>query len=153
MEDILTEQFGRIEYNPSQVIDFPEGLPAFEQERRFVPLEQSCTAPLVFLQSLSRPDLVFITLPVQLVDASFQLSVCTEDLQALGLPDDRQPSLGADVAGLAILTVADGSAPTANLMAPILINVRTNRAVQAIQTGGGYSHVHPLPTPAGEGKC
>jgi len=151
--EFLTEQFGKIEYDPSQVIHFPAGLPAFEQERRFVPIERPATAPFVFLQSLSLPELVFITLPALLVDAAYQLNVCAEDIQALGLPGDRQPALGADVVCLVVVTVAEADAPTANLMAPILINVRTRQALQAIQTETAYSHVHPLPAPPKERKC
>lgn len=158
MEEFLTQQFGKIEFDPVQVIEFPEGLPAFEQERRFVPIERPATAPFIFLQSLTCADLIFITLPVHLVDAAYELSICAEDLQALALPVDRQPKLGVDVIGLAVITVAEGSAATANLMAPILITIRTQRALQAIQTTTAYSHVHPLPVPAGpvpaaEEKC
>lgn len=157
-EQFVTQQFGKIEFDPAQVIEFPEGLPAFEQERRFVSIERPATAPFIFLQSLSSAELVFITLPIHLVDPSYELNVCAEDLQALALPDDRQPKLGADVIALVVITVAEDSAPTANLMAPILINVRTQRALQAIQTVATNSHVHPLPvpdgpTPAAEGKC
>ena len=67
-------------------------------------------------------------------------SYYAEDLQALALPVDRQPKLGVDVIGLAVITVAEGSAATANLMAPILITIRTQRALQAIQTTTAYSH-------------
>ncbi len=153
MAEFLTEHFGKIEYDSSQVIHFPAGLPAFEQERRFVSIERPATAPVVFLQSLSRTELMFITLPVLVVDATYQLKVSPEDLQALELPDDRQPELGADVACLAVITVAESSPATANLMAPIVINLRTRCALQAIQAGTAYSHAHPLPATAEERKC
>ena len=140
-----TLHFGAIQFIPDQVITFPDGLPAFEQERQFLPIEQPSSAPLIFLQSLSRPDLVFITLPAALVDPAYRLMAAAEDLELLGLPPDRQPDIGEDVLCLAILTVAEGKTPTANLMAPILVNRKTRLALQAIQVDSAYSHQHVLP--------
>ena len=105
-----TLHFGAIQFIPDQVITFPDGLPAFEQERQFLPIEQPSSAPLIFLQSLSRPDLVFITLPAGLVDPAYRLMAAAEDLELLGLPPDRQPDIREDVLCLAILTVAEGKA-------------------------------------------
>jgi len=59
--------------------------------------------------------------------------------------------IGSDVLCLAIITTGDGQPPTANLLAPIVMNLRTNVAVQAIQTETGYSHQQLLPTEDAEG--
>ena len=49
---------------------FPEGLPGFERERRFLPLEMPDQHPLVFLQSAATPALCFVTLPVLAVSVT-----------------------------------------------------------------------------------
>jgi|YNPBryBLVA2012_1023415.scaffolds.fasta_scaffold00286_11 flagellar assembly factor FliW len=140
-----TRHFGTIEYDPEAVFQFPAGLPGFEDQRRFLPLQQPNVEPIVFLQSLDRPDLCFITLPVQTIEPGYRLSISAEDLRLLGLPEDRQPEMGKQVLCLAIVAVAEGRPPTANLLAPVVLNLENRRAVQAILSDSPYSHRHPLP--------
>src|SRR5579871_1847580 len=52
MPSIETKHFGAISYNPDVVVEFPKGLPGFENRRRFVALNFNDTQPLIFLQSL-----------------------------------------------------------------------------------------------------
>jgi flagellar assembly factor FliW len=148
---LITEHFGAIEYWPDQVIRFPEGLPAFEEEREFLLIEQPATLPVVFLQSLRRPELAFITLPAALVEPSFRLAAAPEDLEALGLEGEAEP--GASLLCLAIVTIPENGPPTANLMAPVAINLKARLGRQVIQTAGPYSYQHPLAPPAGEAPC
>ena len=58
-----TRYFGPVDYDEQSVMLFPEGIPAFEQEQRFLALRQPINEPLVFLQSLANPNLCFATLP------------------------------------------------------------------------------------------
>ncbi len=144
MPSIETRNFGRLEYEQNAVLEFPAGLPGFEQERVFVAIEQPDTKPLVFLQSLTQPDLCFLALPVLAVDAQYRLSIAAEDLRLLELPEESQPVIGSEVICLAILSLAEGRPPTVNLLAPLVVNLKTRRAVQAIQVDTEYSHQHPL---------
>ena len=153
MPRFVTKHFGIVEYQPETVIEFPAGLPGFEQETRFLALEQPGTKPLAFLQSLNRPELCFITLPVNAIDPDYRLAVSADDLRLLELPEDRQPRIGTDVLCLAIISVAENQSPTANLLAPLVVNLRTRRAVQAIAPDSGYSHQHPLSGSHQEDSC
>jgi len=142
---MTTSRFGELEYDPDQEIHFPEGLPAFESETRFVPVEIPGTAPVVFLQSLNRPDLTFVTLPALSVAPDYSLAMIPEDLEILGLPPERQPGLGKEVLCLAIVTIGGQQPPSVNLMAPVVIHIGTRRAVQAIQPESPWSHQHQVP--------
>ena len=42
---------------------------------------------------------------------------------------------------------------TANLIAPLVINLRTRQAVQAIVCEGDYSHQHVFPASSPEAVC
>jgi flagellar assembly factor FliW len=86
------------------------------------------------------------------VDPDYRLSVASEDLVSLELAPDRQPQLATEVAVLVLLSLRDGVPPTANLMAPIVVNLQTRRALQAIRQDALYSHQHPVP-PVGESAC
>ena len=144
MPSTETKYFGTMAYREESVFEFPWGLPAFEHEKHFVPIESPKHAPLVFLQSLADPGLCFLAFPILVVDRDYQLGISQEDLAGLGLNMDRQPELGADVLVLALLSLHDGFSATANLMAPIVINLSTRRALQAIRCDSLYSYEHSL---------
>jgi len=140
-----TKYFGPISYEPDSVIECPAGLPGFEQERRFIIIEQAINKPLIFFQSLSRPDLCFVTLPLASVAPDYQLRLSGEDLQTLGLPPEWRQEAQAEILALVVISLAEGRPPTANLLSPIVIHWASRRAVQSIQIDCQYSHQEPLP--------
>jgi flagellar assembly factor FliW len=145
MAQVETEYFGIISYREDSVFDFPAGLPSFVNEKRFVPIESPQHSPLLFLQSMARPSLCFLALPIQVVDRDYRLAVSREDLVTLDLAPDCQPELASQVAVLVLLSIHDGLLATANLMAPIVVNLKTRRALQAIRQDSLYSHQHLIP--------
>lgn len=151
MAQLETEYFGTMSYREESVFDFPAGLPAFTNEKRFVPIELAQHSPLIFLQSLAQPALCFLAFPILVLDRDYRLAVAREDLVTLELAPDRQPELSTEVAVLALLSIQDGIPATANLMAPIVINLKTRRALQAIRQDAVYSHQHLVqPRAAGQ---
>lgn len=153
MPQLATKHFATITYQGDTVLEFPAGLPGFERERFFVPIDHPTSHPIVFLQSLSSPELCFITLPVLVVAPDYRLAIAAEDLRLLGLDETRQPAIGSEVLCLAVVSVAEREQPTANLLAPVVVNLKTRRAVQAIQEGSPYAHRHPLGAPQPEAAC
>jgi flagellar assembly factor FliW len=144
MAEIVTQHFGSLAYDENAVLDFPAGLPGFENQTRFALLQPASSAPVVFLQSLSVPSLCFLAAPVDSIDAGYELSVTSEDLRLLGLNEERPPRLGVEILCLVILTAPENGSLTANLLAPVVIEIRTGRAIQAVRVDSRYSHQHPL---------
>ena len=142
-----TQNFGPLPYEEETALDFPRGLPGFENCRRFLALSLPNSEPLVFLQSLEESGLCFITAPVAAVAPGYRLAVSPEDLDLIGLSPAAQPRIGQDVLCLAVLTIRE-EGPTANLLAPVVVNLANRRAVQAVSAEAGYSHQHVL-LPAG----
>ena len=138
-----TKHFGKVAFEPESEIEFPAGLPGFDVRKRFVAVRFVESDPLIYLQSLEDPGLCFITMPVHAVDPRYRLKVSVDDLQLLGLPGTRQPRIGEDVLALTVVSIRE-TGPTANLLAPVVVNLRTRRAVQAIAQEAGYSHQHAL---------
>lgn len=143
MPSCNTTHFGSLEYDFSATIDFAEGLPGFEYERRFVIVQQPGHHPLVFLQSLQSPELCFPALPVRVVEPGYSPQVSTADLEMLGFVS--QPALGEDSVVLALIALHEED-PTANLLAPVVINLNTRAAAQCVDREMRYSHRHPLTT-------
>ncbi len=149
MPETATKYFGSIEYQPEAPIRFPSGLPGFEQELDFLVLEPPGSAPMVFLQSLRRPSLCFLALPMEVVAPDYRLATTKEDLESLGLAPDRRPGTGEDICCLTIIVVTENGQVSANLLAPIVINPARRLGLQAIRSDSVYSHRHPV----GEGVC
>ena len=145
MPQCQTKYHGEMNYDERAALHFPRGVFGFETETRFLTIEQPALRPLVFLQSLSNPELCFISLPVFVVDPDYCLSLQPDDLAAVGLPPDRQPMIGPDVLCLAIVCIQPGGPTTANLMAPVVVNRKNSSAIQALTLIQQYTHQTPLP--------
>ncbi|MGA1997878.1 MAG: flagellar assembly protein FliW [Bryobacteraceae bacterium] len=141
---LSTTRFGALSVDETQFMEFPEGLPGFEDCRRFVPFEHAECAGLIFLQSMDRPDLCFLTLPVRSLRPDYCPLLTPEDCELLGLPAGRTPQIGTEVAAMALLSLREGQPPTANLLSPIVVRVATGRAVQAIRPDNRYGCREPL---------
>lgn len=141
MPQCETKYFGQIEYLPQAVVEFRKGLFGFEQERQFLLIDRQDLKPLIFLQSLATPGLCFLSLPIRVISPDYQLEMTAEDRDRLALK--RKPEIGRDVACLAIVNLRE-SGTVVNLLAPLVIDLETQHAIQAIVSGQGYSHEHPF---------
>jgi flagellar assembly factor FliW len=134
-------------------LEFPLGLPAFETLRHFRLNRSSKYAELLFLESKENPEVSLPLVPMQLLDPDYQLAMSEEDRAALGLADTLlgladtlvdTEVLSAQILCLAIVTAYEDSPPTANLLAPVVVNLANGRAVQSVRSDALYSHKHPL---------
>jgi flagellar assembly factor FliW len=139
---LKTKNFGDITFEPDAALRFPRGLPGFDDLRLFLPLQFADTAPLLFLQSVETPELCFVTLPILAVDPGYRLQVETEDRQLIGL-GQGELRIGEDLLCLAVISLREDG-PTANLLAPVVVNLQNRLSVQAVAAQSGYSHQQPL---------
>jgi flagellar assembly factor FliW len=146
MPAIATKHFGRLSYEVDSELEFPLGLPGFDDRKRFVAVHIVENDPLIYLQSLEDPALCFITMPILAVDPQYRLKVSEEDLEQLGLSSTRQPRIGDDVLCLSVLSLRE-TGPTANLLAPVVVNLRNRKAVQAVAPESHYPHQFALMPP------
>ena len=142
MPQAHTEQFGELDYTEASTLTFPRGLPGFEECHHFVLLDEPALAPLVHMQSLEIAELCFLAMPVRSVDAAYEIALSPEDREAADLDEAAEP--GRATLDLALLSVATDGRLTANLLAPVVINLTTRTAVQAVRADAKYSHQHVL---------
>ena len=136
---IDTKYFGRMEIKDEQVISFPGGIPAFEHIREFalIPLPGS---DLYFcLQSTKEPDTAFLLVKPWDFFPEYDIVLPDEDLKELSIHSREQTNL------YNILTLGGNTGEvTANLLAPIVINVKTCLGKQVILPGEAYGTKHTL---------
>lgn len=147
-----TRFHGAIQFEPAQVLHVPGGLIGFPSEKEFLLLELPSMRPVAFVQSIRTPDLCFIALPAQVVEPEYRLSLQDCDIEALGYSLQKPPVMGKDLLCLALLTLRDKQQTTANLLAPLLIDIARHRGMQAI-VNGPYSHQHVITARELAGTC
>jgi flagellar assembly factor FliW len=127
-----------IEINESDILHFEHGLPGFEEEKQFVLLPMEGT-PFSTLQSVFKKDLAFFTTNPFLFFKKYDFE----------LPESVQEQLKikkeSDILVQVILTIQETlDNSTANLQAPVVINVKENLAKQVVLTDKKYRTRHAL---------
>jgi flagellar assembly factor FliW len=141
--EVHSSRFGTFAVPADRVLWLAEGLIGFPDYHRFVIVEHTRPGPLRWLLCLDEPELAFAVVE----PAEFFPEYRVDARACLGL------SAAEDVALFAIVTVprACPAGMSANLMAPVVVNVRTREARQVILDDGSYTTRHPLlphPPPA-----
>jgi len=124
---IQTTRFGRVEIGTGDVIDFAEGILGFAGLRKFVLLDDPGDDIFAWLQSCEAPEVAFPVLEPLLFAPQYRVSLTKTDLDSLGLSKDKKPMI------FNIITIPeDPKLMTANMKAPIVINVENRNARQCV---------------------
>lgn len=133
-----TRLFGHIEIDESQVITFMSGLPGFEDLNRFVLIVLEKTRPFFWLQALDRD----IALPlISPFDIEQNYAPVIDDSCLADLELAREEDLL--VFAVAVIP-AEVQQMTANLAAPILVNIANNRGCQVLTEDDRYKIRQPI---------
>jgi flagellar assembly factor FliW len=136
---IETKYHGEKEIQETDIITFIHGLPAFENEKKFVLIAFPENTIFYALQSISTPELSFVVTDPFSFFLDYDVKIDEASIEALAIEKEE------DVTLLNILTVHEPfENTTANLQAPIIINEKTRTARQLILTGTPYETRHTL---------
>ena len=136
MMTIKSSRFGELQVPVDSPITFPAGLIGFPAMTRFVMLEHK--PPFSWLQSLDDPSLAFVIVDGMQFGETYQVKIPYGD-PLIELKE------GDEYAILVIVTVrSDPTLTTANLKAPLFVNVRNRKGVQIIFDDQRYSTRFPL---------
>jgi flagellar assembly factor FliW len=124
-----TAHFGVIDVDEADFIVFPEGIPGFEDNKKFTLIGYGDNkTPFFWLQSIDDPRLCFVVTDPFMVYDNYGVDVEDEDVQLLGITDPNT------VLTLAIVVIPDNPKEIrVNLKAPLLINVEKKLGKQVIQ--------------------
>ncbi|MBQ3764064.1 MAG: flagellar assembly protein FliW [Synergistaceae bacterium] len=134
---IETSRFGTVSYSEEEILFFPRGIPAFESKHEWI-LAGTDDSAVKWLQSLDDGELALPVTSPDAVQPDYNARIPEDELKLI---DTVNPS---ELALLIVVSIPD-SAPwnmTANLRAPILINLKTHKAVQVIALNEDYPIRH-----------
>lgn len=146
---LSTKYFGEIDFEREDVLSFPKGLFAFEEEKEFLLLPFSGSdGTLLCLQSLTTPQLAFVVMNPFTMDPAYTPVLQPEELSDMGVEESTELCYY-------VLCVVKNpvSTSTVNMKCPVVINDQTRTGTQVILEGGEYGMRHLLSEfQAGEGS-
>lgn len=124
---INTTRFGPIEISTEDILNFAEGLLGFNDLEKFVLLDDPNDEIFAWLQSCDEPSIAFPVLEPELFEDNFSLSLTKSDLQSLKADSEK------NLRSFCIITVPEDPARmTANLKAPVVVNLENRHARQCV---------------------
>lgn len=132
---IDSPRLGLLEVDSGKIIEFPRGIPGFEHCKRFALFHEEGSEPVVYtLQSLDDPEVALpITDPAQL-GFRYELTLEDDDVRALRLGSREDAAVAVVLRRNDDVQMRRAGDPrlSANLTAPLVINMRERRGVQQI---------------------
>jgi flagellar assembly factor FliW len=138
MKKIMT-RFGEVEYDPSNVISFPEGLIGLDQLHNFIVMPNKKEGPLFWIQSVDEPDFAFVVTDPTNFFFDYQVKADEGERKKLGIGAEDEYFV------LTIVSISPEKEITLNLAGPILYSPKTNRAFQGILEDSRFDTKTPLP--------
>ena len=124
---VNTTRFGPIEISQDDLLRFSEGLLGFNDLENFVLLDDPNDEIFAWLQSCDEPSIAFPVLEPELFEDNYSLKLSKSDLETLGAQEI------AELRSFCIITIPEDPARmTANLKAPVVVNVEKRMARQCV---------------------
>jgi flagellar assembly factor FliW len=136
---IETARFGELEIDERDIYTFPDGIPGFEQDKRFTLIGLEGLDGFACLQCVDRGELGFIIVNPFLFFPEYEFNLPEPDAERLEAEDP------GDLSVWTIVNVKDDlEKATVNLVAPIVLNVRKRIGRQVILVDPNLGTRHAL---------
>ncbi len=138
--ELKTKHFGTLTVEESQIIRFPDGIPGFADQTRYVFIQNpEDNLPFHWLQSLEDGELTFVVMNPFLCRPDYDFQLAEHVVKKLDIKKQE------DVRILCIVKVPEKVEDmTINLLAPLIINDSANQAAQVVLDENRYHTRHRL---------
>lgn len=136
---VQSTRLGELDLPDDSGFSFSHGLPGFPNQKSFVFLPYGGDSPFAFLQSTTDPDLTFVIADPFAFFTDYQFELADAVAAELGVSGDNLPQT------FCIVTIpAKPEEMTANLIAPVLLNIRDRQGRQIVLESSRYTTRHRL---------
>lgn len=136
---VETGRFGQITVSDEELIEIPQGLLGFADCRKFCLVDAGDDTLMVWLQSVENPAIAFAMLEPKIFKPDYAVRLSAAELRELKLENINQSAV------FSILTIPEDVAQmTANLKAPLVINLKAKTARQVVLQENEYTIKHPM---------
>lgn len=137
MRTVETTRFGRLTTSPEEIVSFPEGILGFPELVHYCLVDPGDDTLILWLQSLENPSVAFPVLEPKIFKSDYVVKLSAQELKQLKLENINQSIV------FSILTIPkDVSQMTANLKAPIVVNLKEQLGRQVVLQENEYSIKH-----------
>ncbi|MDQ2085101.1 flagellar assembly protein FliW [Herbivorax sp. ANBcel31] len=133
-----TKHFGKIDVDEEKIISFEDGIPGFENQRRFIVLyDGEEGSPFRWMQSIDDTNLAFAVVEPMTIVADYDGEIPLEAVEKLEIEKPEE------IMVLSIVVVTeDVEKISMNLKAPIIINTKNNKGMQVVLDTDRYCVRH-----------
>ena len=136
--ELISPSHGKFIYKEEEVINFEKNIPGFDNLKKFI-LKDIDDGTFKILQCIEDINIGFIVVEPFTIDKNYEINLSDEVINSLNIKSFN------DVALYSLVTLnSDPKKATANLRAPIVLNVRNKKAQQFIMDKAYYKIKHPL---------
>jgi flagellar assembly factor FliW len=138
---VNTTRFGTINTTEDKIIHMPLGMLGFPENKRFIMFRHKENSPFFWYQSADDPALAFVITNPFIFVPDYEIDA-EEAAKAMSWNNISN----SDIELYVVANIPKGKPEemTANLIGPILINVKNHQAAQMIISNSDYSHKFPL---------
>ncbi|GAB4260079.1 flagellar assembly protein FliW [Thermincola ferriacetica] len=130
---VETRRFGSLEIEEKDIIFIVGGMLGFEDKNKYILLDHDQETPFKWLQSAEDRELAFVVMEPFIFYPDYEFDLPEEDVRVLGLAKPEQARV------FTVLVVPeDVKKITANLKAPIVINLSNKKGKQVILADDRY---------------
>lgn len=136
---IKTGRFGNLSIEENEVISVPAGILGFPEYKRFCVVDPGDETLILWLQSTENPEISFPILEPKIFKSDYTVRLSAAELRELRLDSINHAAV------FSILTInEDIASMTANLKAPLVINLKEKTARQVVLQENEYGIKHPM---------
>ena len=138
--ELHTTRFGTINVDAEDILTFPNGLVGLSQLKWFVLVHHQAGSPFLWLQSVEEPGFALLLIDPWFFCTDYEVVLSDAEAECLRVSDCSVLRVYTTV------TIPPGKphAMTANLMAPIVINISERCGRQVILEDERYHTRHPI---------
>ena len=137
---IKSRLLGDIEIDETRVINFPCGIPGFENDREYAIIPIEGEGPFFYMQAVRNPDLCLVLAVPFVFFPDYEMELSPESMDILEVENSEQ-----NLAIFSVLTIPrDFKEVTANLLAPIIVNPAVKKGIQYVPVNSRYQTKHRI---------
>lgn len=135
-----TVRFGEVEVNDNLIFDFVMPVIGFDSLSKFVIIDSNKEAIFKWLQSVEDPSLAFPIISVAGLDYDYSVELSDSVVETLEIESAE------DILIMNITSIPQENphGTTINLLAPLVFNLKNQKAAQIVLSGSGYDISYPM---------
>ncbi|NLL30320.1 MAG: flagellar assembly protein FliW [Clostridiales bacterium] len=132
--EIISPVHGKMTYEENEIIYFEKGVPGFDGLKKYIIKEVDEESPFKIMQSIEDVELGFIIISPFAVKEDYEIKLSQEIIENLNIQKQSEVLLYS-------IVKLDSKIEniTANLKAPLVINIKAKKGQQYILDREGYS--------------